>query len=182
MTIDRLIRSALLAACVSASAAAAAPAPVAGPPSCGELERRFEQTKADATSTQLNLALFAAADSGCVPLARLLLAAGASLEARDRLGAMALARAARTGHAPLVELFLAQGAAIDARNLVGATALYGAAENERQATVALLLAKGADPNLPGRSGGHAAGGGGVQGQRPHRRPADRPRCRSEHGG
>ncbi|MET0923963.1 MAG: ankyrin repeat domain-containing protein, partial [Xanthobacteraceae bacterium] len=115
MNIDRLIWTAVLAACVLADAAAAAPAPVAGPPSCRELERRFEQTKADATST--HLALFAAADSGCVPLARLLLAAGASLEARDRLGAMALARAARAGHVPLVELFLAQGAAIDARNL-----------------------------------------------------------------
>ena len=132
MSSHRLIPTALLAACVLANAAAAAaPAPVAGPPSCRELERRFEQTKADATSTQLNLALFAAADSGCVPLARLLLAAGASLEARDRLGAMALARAARAGHVPLVELFLAQGAAIDARNLTGTTPLYGAAENRR---------------------------------------------------
>jgi ankyrin repeat protein len=152
MNFVRLIGSAVLAVWLLAEAAAAAPAPVAGPPSCRELERRFEQTKADATSAQLNLALFAAADSGCVPLARRLIAAGASLEARDRLGAMALARAARAGHVPLVELFLAQGAAIDARNLMGATALYGAAENERQATVALLLAKGADPNLPGRSG------------------------------
>ena len=55
-----------------------------------------------------------------MPLARALLAAGASLEARDRLGAMALARAARAGHVALVELFLARGAAIDARNLFGA--------------------------------------------------------------
>ena len=97
---------------------------------------------------QTNSALFAAADNGCVPLARRLLDAGASLAARDRLGAMALARAARAGQRRLVELFLAQGAAIDARNLAGATALYAAAENERQATVAVLLESGADPNLP----------------------------------
>ena len=104
--------------------------------------------KAEATSTQLNLLLFSAADAGCVPLARRVLEAGASLEARDRFGAMALARAARSGHAALVEFFLAQGAAIDARNLEGTTALYAASENERQATVAALLAKRADPNLP----------------------------------
>ena len=54
---------------------------------------------------QLSLLLFSAADSGCVPLARRLIDAGASLAARDRLGAMALARAARAGHVALVELF-----------------------------------------------------------------------------
>ena len=54
---------------------------------------------------------------------RRLLDAGASLEARDRLGAMPLAHAARAGHVALVELFLANGAPIDARNLAGATAL-----------------------------------------------------------
>ena len=143
--------SRVLAACLMANVAMAAPAPVSGP-TCLELERRFEVLKADATPTQINLVLFSAANAGCVPLARRLLAAGASLEARDRLGAMALARAARAGNMALVDLFLAQGAAIDARNLEGATALYGAAENERQATVALLLAKGADANLPGPAG------------------------------
>jgi uncharacterized protein len=119
---------------------------------CPELERKLELGGPEATPMQLSLLLFAAADSGCLPLGRRLIEAGASLEARDRLGAMALARAARAGHVALVELFLARGAAIDARNLFGATALYGATENERQATVAALLAKNADPNLPGRSG------------------------------
>jgi ankyrin repeat protein len=135
-----------------AGAAAVLPALAADAPTCRELERRFELTKADAVPAQLSLALFPAADGGCVPLARRLIDSGASLEARDRLGATALVRAARAGHVALIELFLAQGAAIDARNLVGATALYAAAENERQASVAFLLAKGADPNLPGRSG------------------------------
>jgi ankyrin repeat protein len=142
----------LVALCGLASAVAVLPAQAADAPTCRELERRFDLIKAEITSTQLSLALFAAADSGCVPLARRLLDAGASLEARDRLGAMPLARAARAGHVALIELFLGQGAAIDARNLVGVTALYAAAENERQASVVLLLAKGADPNLPGRSG------------------------------
>jgi ankyrin repeat protein len=148
-TSRHLVRSGLLLlACALAQEVSAAPAQPAGPPACSELERRLEL----GGPMQLSLLLFAAADSGCLPLARRLIEAGASLEARDRLGAMALARAARAGHVALVELFLARGAAIDARNLFGATALYGATENERQATVAALLAKNADPNLPGRSG------------------------------
>ena len=126
-----------------------APAEVA---SCRELERKFDLIKADGVSVQRNSALFAAADAGCEEFARRLLASGASLEARDRLGAMPLAHAASAGQRALVELFLAEGAQIDARDLAGATALWAATESERQASVALLLAKGADPNLPGRSG------------------------------
>jgi ankyrin repeat protein len=145
-------RRAGLAMIAAAAVTAIVPVHAADAPSCRDLERRFDLIKADATSLQLNLTLFAVADAGCLPLARRLLEAGASLEARDRLGAMPLTRAARAGHAPLAELFLARGAPIDARNLAGATALYAASENERQATVALFLAKGADPNLPGRSG------------------------------
>jgi ankyrin repeat protein len=135
---------ACLLAAKSAQAAEAAP--------CRELERRYELIKIDTVSVQLNSALFAAADAGCDDLARRLLAAGASLEARDRLGAMPLTHAARAGQRALVELFLGKGAPIDGRDIAGSTALYVAAENERQATVALLLAKGANPNLPGRSG------------------------------
>jgi len=142
----------LLAAYPSAPPAVAAPAQPTGPPTCAELERRLDLSGPEATAMQLSLLLLSAADSGCVPLARRLIDAGASLVARDRLGAMALARAARAGHVALVELFLARGAAIDARNLFGATALYAATENERRATVALLIANKADVNLPGRSG------------------------------
>jgi uncharacterized protein len=119
---------------------------------CRELERRFDLIKVDIVSIQLNSALFAAADAGCDEFARRLLTAGASLDARDRLGAMPLAHAARAGQRALVEFLLARGAQIDARDIAGSTALCVAAENERQATVAFLLAKGADPNLPGRSG------------------------------
>ena len=77
---------------------------------------------------------------------------GASLEARDRLGAMPLAHAARAGQRALVELFLARARRSTRATSAGATALWAATESERQASVALLLAKGADPNLPGRSG------------------------------
>ena len=54
--------------------------------------------KAEAVSMQINIALFAAADRGCEPLAKKLLAAGGSVLARDRRGAMPLTHAARGGH------------------------------------------------------------------------------------
>jgi ankyrin repeat protein len=118
---------------------------------CRELERHYNSAKPGITSIELNAILFASAAKDCGALARRLIADGASLQARDRAGAMPLARAARGGHAALVTRFLAEGAAIDARDLAGATALYAAADAERPTTVAALLAKGADPNLTGRS-------------------------------
>jgi ankyrin repeat protein len=141
-----------VAGVVLACAIAAGPVRAQDAAACRELGRKYDLMNADITSVQVNSVLFSAASAGCVELARRLLAAGASLEARDRLGAMPLAHAARTGQRALVELFLAEGAPVDARNLAGSTALYAAAENQRQATVAVLLAKGADPDLPGRSG------------------------------
>jgi uncharacterized protein len=119
---------------------------------CRALEQNYVQAKTGFfTSIQLNVMLFASAAKDCGTLARRLIAAGASLQARDRAGAMPLAHAARAGHASLVERFLTEGAAIDARDLSGATALYAAAEAERPSTVARLLVRGADPNLTGPS-------------------------------
>jgi ankyrin repeat protein len=123
----------------------------AAEPSCRELEQNYEQTKSAISSVQRNAMLFAAAARDCAALANRLIAAGASVQARDRAGAMPLAHAARGGHVALVERLLAEGAPIDARDLAGATALYAAAEAERPATVAALLARRADPNLAGRS-------------------------------
>ena len=118
---------------------------------CRELERSYSLAKAGITSIQLNAMLFTSAAKDCGPLARRLIEAGASLQARDRAGAMPLAHAARGGHVATVELLLAEGAAIDARDLSGATALSAAAEAERPSTVAALLTRGANPNLTGRS-------------------------------
>src|SRR5262252_1631890 len=118
---------------------------------CRDLEQNYAQTYVGITATQLNTLLFSSAAKDCGALARRLMAAGASLQARDRTGAMPLARAARGGHVALVEQFVAEGAPINARDLNGATALYAAAEAERPSTVAALLGRGADPNLTGRS-------------------------------
>src|SRR5262249_16827025 len=130
---------------------AQAPHPKAGE-SCGDIERSYDMIKADAVSMQVNIALFAAADRGCEPLAKKLITSGGSVRARDRRGAMPLAHAARGGHERLAAFCLAEGAPIDARNVDGGTALFAAAEGEKHSTVALLLDQGADPNLTGRSG------------------------------
>jgi len=130
MKVVSCFRAALVAAALSISVGAAVAQRAAESPACREIERRHELAKSEITSTQLNSILFAAADKGCEPLVRTLLAAGASVEARDRLGAMPLSLAARSGYVALVNLLLEKGAAIDARNLAGATALYAAAEND----------------------------------------------------
>jgi hypothetical protein len=51
-------------------AAAVLPAWAVDAPTCRDLERRFEMIKANAAPAQLSLALFPAADGGCVSLAR----------------------------------------------------------------------------------------------------------------
>ena len=65
--------------------------------SCSDIERNYDMIKAEAVSMQVNMALFAAADRGCEPLAKKLIAAGGSVLARDRRGAMPLAHATRAG-------------------------------------------------------------------------------------
>jgi ankyrin repeat protein len=129
-----------------------APAAAAKVRVCQGLEQAYEQIKPTATTLEVNAALFSAADKRCDALAKRLLADGASLQARDRFGAMALSRAAKAGDVEIVELFLEHGAPINARNLDGSTALFLAAEAGRHSAVEALIAHGADVNLPGRSG------------------------------
>ncbi|HCL62510.1 MAG TPA: hypothetical protein DIC31_08545, partial [Rhizobiales bacterium] len=119
---------------------------------CRNLEQRYEQIEREADSIEINATLFSAADKGCEDLARRLLDKGASLEARDRLGAEPLARAAVAGERELVALFLDKGAPIDARNIEGSTALFQAAEQGRPPVVRLLIERGANISLPGRNG------------------------------
>src|SRR2546430_529840 len=116
-----LPRATLTLTIAFAALLAAVPALAAENAACREIERRYEQIKSEITSVQLNALLFQAADKGCEPFMRALLAAGAAVEARDRLGAMPLATAARAGHIALVDLLLEKGAAIDARNLAGSS-------------------------------------------------------------
>jgi uncharacterized protein len=148
-----LYRQLAFSCCVAVAILGAAPAaPAAESERCQELSRRFHAAKPQITAIEVSQTLFMAADGNCVALATELLDYGASVDARDRLGARPLSHAARFGHLEMVDLLLARGAPIDARNLAGATALYFAAEGSRTAVAKRLIDGGADVKLTGRSG------------------------------
>jgi ankyrin repeat protein len=119
---------------------------------CQGLSRRYDVAKPQITAIEVSLTLFSAVDANCIDLTTQLLDQGASLDARDRLGARPLSRAAKAGHLQMVDFLLARGAPIDARNLDGATALYFAAEGSHISIVQRLIERGADVKLAGRSG------------------------------
>src|ERR1700746_1090780 len=96
---------------------------VADPARCRDLNRRYETGKSHLTAVEVSLTLFAAADRTCVDFATQLLGRGASVDARDRLGARPLSHAARSGHLEMVDLLLARGAPIDGGKPRGVTAL-----------------------------------------------------------
>ncbi len=146
-------------------ALALAPAAYANVRVCQEQDQAYEQIKRGAGPIEINNALFAAADKGCLQLAQRLLDDGASLEARDRLGRMALARAARAGHADIVDLFLARGAPVNARNIDGSTALFLAAEEDNRANRRDAHCARRGPHAPGPQRPDTDRGGGLHGQR-----------------
>ena len=108
--------------------------------SCGDIERSYDMIRADAVSMQTNIALFAAADRGCEPLARKLIAAGGSVLARDRRGAMPLAHAARGGQRGWLRFSWPKARRSTRAMLTASTALFAAAEGEKRSTVALAAA------------------------------------------
>ena len=67
---------------------------------------RSEQAGSQITAIEVSSALFSAADANCVGLATELLDYGASVDARDRLGARPLSHAAKSGNLELVDLLL----------------------------------------------------------------------------
>ncbi|CAL1146636.1 unnamed protein product [Cladocopium goreaui] len=92
-----------------------------------------------------------AAQEGHPEVVEALLAAGASVEAKDddgrgpqrRDGDEPLAMAAAEGHLEVVEALLAAGASVEARGSVGRTPLHDAAKRGHTAAVEQLLAAGA---------------------------------------
>jgi hypothetical protein len=73
---------------------------------CRDVEVAYDTAKSVITSVELNATLFSAASKGCGGPSRRLIAAGASLAARDRRGAMPLAHASRAGSVAVVQLLL----------------------------------------------------------------------------
>ena len=103
----------------------------------------------------LNRALTLAARRGEVPMLRLLLDAGAAVDARDAGGRSALALAAAEGHPEAARTLLAGGADPNAADADGATPLMLAAYYGHADIVHLLLTHGADPSARDASGDSA---------------------------
>ena len=92
-----------------------------------------------------------ACERGDKALVCLLLAAGADVDKKDRLGSSPLHRACEQGHAEIVELLLRHGADVNLEGLNFSTPLDLAVHhcsNHNVEVVRLLLAYGADPLLP----------------------------------
>ena len=94
-----------------------------------------------------NTALLLAARVGDLASAKLLVAAGADVNAAAAYGISATVLAAHSGNVELVEFLLENGADPDA-NAAGYTALHAAILRRNDKAVAALLAHGADPNTP----------------------------------
>lgn len=96
--------------------------------------------------------LHRAAERGHTEAARVLLAAGADLNATDKIGGTPLRYAADGGHAEVVGLLLASGAQVNVSDGYGETPLHIAARRGYKDIVSLLVANGAQVNLRDRSG------------------------------
>ena len=110
----------------------------------GELGRRYG-TDAEETDLGGYTALLFAARQGAVDSARLLLAAGASVNDTAPDGRSALLVAAHSGHGRLVEFLLAEGANPNA-SAAGYTALHAAVLQDDRGMLDALLAAGARPD------------------------------------
>jgi hypothetical protein len=97
--------------------------------------------------------LMAAAHAGALEPLRLLLAAGAPVDAQEQRGYTALMLAGSAGHEVCLRLLLGAGATVEARDDEGMTPLMLAAQNGHTGIVRILMERGADPNA---TNGHGA--------------------------
>lgn len=97
---------------------------------------------------------------------KLLLDAGAYIEAKNKSGNTAVHIAAIKGDEFIINLLLKEGANVNAKNNVGHTPLYLAAQKGKEGTVKLLIKSGADVNEVGfdeKSAIHVASEKGFEG-------------------
>ena len=116
-----------------------------------EVRTLLAQTPAsvdDLEDTYLRTPLMVAVTRRRESVTRLLLAANASLEMRDRDGQTALALASQAGLVQTVRLLLERGALVNGLANKGRSPLFYAAGSGNIEVVAELLKAGADPNLP----------------------------------
>jgi ankyrin repeat protein len=146
--------TAAILAALAATLFAAAPAPLAAAVQRNDPARAralIGHTDVNGAGPDGMTALHWAVHRDDLALARLLLAAGASAQARNRYGVMPLSLACTNGDAAMVELLLAAGADPNAPLRGGETPLMTAARTGRLGPVKALLARHAEVNakLPG---------------------------------
>lgn len=153
-------RSTLLALLLCGAAPAAAQEGAAEPSALVCTDFKSEATHALAQSPdslQVNNLLFSAARKGCVTALDMLVQAGASPAARDRMGDNALAIAARMGRLAFVKALLELDKAdatgqLDRPNVAGSTPLFQATQADRVAVAKLLIEAGAKTDVSNRQG------------------------------
>ena len=118
---------------------------------CLDLKNRIIARGPKPDDRVLNVALFEAAEKGCIGVAEDLFSHGATAAVRRSNGESTLHAAARAGELAMAKLLLGHKAIIDLRDLQGAHPLFLAAEAKRRDMVTFLLAEGAPVNQPGRS-------------------------------
>lgn len=96
----------------------------------------------EAPRPRLMTVLMGAAISGKVGVVRILIEAGADVNARDADGLTPLMAAVVQDHAAIVELLLKRGAEVNARDGRGRTALALATELEREKCIPVLVSAG----------------------------------------
>jgi hypothetical protein len=163
----------LAAVCFSDKVAGApanvAVAPAGGADAFGRTELWWAARNGDealvrqlAATTDLNLAdldgetpLHAAVRAGSVPVARQLLALGATPDPAALYGVTPLLLAANRGRPEVAALLLAAGADPNRRDLFGSTPLHAAARRGNSVLALRLLENGADPRLVDDNGNSA---------------------------
>ena len=125
---------------------------------CNDFKSEAARVLAQSPDTlQINNLLFEAARKGCVSALDTLLKSGASLQARDRIGNVALAIAARMGRLAFAKALLgaqtpADGDQLDRANVAGSTPLIQAAQANRIAVAEMLVEAGAQVDAVNRQG------------------------------
>ena len=95
--------------------------------------------------------------------AKMLIDAGADVNAMDEYGYTALICAAKDGHTEIVQLLIDAGADVNVRNNIGCTALMLVAENGQTEIAPLLIAAHADVNVRNNIGLTALMSAGIRG-------------------